>query len=195
MAKIITKVLDDYPGSNSTTEQAWDFIQRNVSRRRSDPGFPSVAPPCCRRWTHRQQNLINTQFHNLLCENKQNFPCKDKVESNLQYRIVVVSDLNWLVFVTIKFWRPCMYLCACACVLCLPSRCSAAAGPAVRTGAATWWSWTAPSCSSPAPARMSRLPWETSQTAASARLRPPIGPFTMWWVVAFFGLGSLQSRV
>lgn len=47
MAKIITKVLDDYPGSNSTTEQAWDFIQRNVSVRRPDPGFFSVAPPIC----------------------------------------------------------------------------------------------------------------------------------------------------
>ena len=32
MSKIVTKVLDNYPGSNSTTEQAWDFIQRNVSR-------------------------------------------------------------------------------------------------------------------------------------------------------------------
>lgn len=32
MSKIVNKVLDNYPGSNSTTEQAWDFIQRNVSR-------------------------------------------------------------------------------------------------------------------------------------------------------------------
>lgn len=32
MSKIVSKVLDNYPGSNSTTEQAWDFIQRNVSR-------------------------------------------------------------------------------------------------------------------------------------------------------------------
>lgn len=32
MSKVITKVLDNYPGNNSTTEQAWDFIQRNVSR-------------------------------------------------------------------------------------------------------------------------------------------------------------------
>ena len=31
MSKIVAKVLDNYPGNNSTTEQAWDFIQRNVS--------------------------------------------------------------------------------------------------------------------------------------------------------------------
>ncbi|GLD55710.1 CD82 antigen-like protein, partial [Lates japonicus] len=30
MSKIVTKVLDNYPGNNSTTEQAWDFIQRNM---------------------------------------------------------------------------------------------------------------------------------------------------------------------
>ncbi|XP_044215256.1 CD82 antigen-like [Thunnus albacares] len=30
MSKIVTKVLDKYPGNNSTTEQAWDFIQRNM---------------------------------------------------------------------------------------------------------------------------------------------------------------------
>ncbi|XP_068611378.1 CD82 antigen-like [Brachionichthys hirsutus] len=30
MSKIITKVLDNYRGGNSTTEQAWDFIQRNM---------------------------------------------------------------------------------------------------------------------------------------------------------------------
>uniref|UniRef100_A0A3Q4BPU5 Tetraspanin n=1 Tax=Mola mola TaxID=94237 RepID=A0A3Q4BPU5_MOLML len=31
MSKIITKMLDNYPGKNSTTEQAWDFIQRNMN--------------------------------------------------------------------------------------------------------------------------------------------------------------------
>lgn len=30
-AKVISKVLDGYPGNNSTVEQAWDFIQRSVS--------------------------------------------------------------------------------------------------------------------------------------------------------------------
>ncbi|XP_031704439.1 CD82 antigen-like [Anarrhichthys ocellatus] len=30
MAKIVIKVLDGYRGNNSTTEQAWDFIQRNM---------------------------------------------------------------------------------------------------------------------------------------------------------------------
>ncbi|CAL9702139.1 unnamed protein product [Knipowitschia caucasica] len=30
MSKIVTKVLDSYPGNNTTTEQAWDFIQRNM---------------------------------------------------------------------------------------------------------------------------------------------------------------------
>lgn len=29
-SKIITKVLDQYPGNNGTTEQAWDFIQRTM---------------------------------------------------------------------------------------------------------------------------------------------------------------------
>ncbi|KAF7644943.1 hypothetical protein LDENG_00213270 [Lucifuga dentata] len=31
MSKIVTKVLDDYPGKNTTTEQAWDFIQRTMA--------------------------------------------------------------------------------------------------------------------------------------------------------------------
>lgn len=91
MAKIITKVLDDYPGSNSTTEQAWDFIQRNVSGR-SDPGFSAVAPPCCCHWSHRLKNFINTQFHNLLCENKQNFHCKDKVE---KVTVLLCQKTHW----------------------------------------------------------------------------------------------------
>ncbi|CAL8352784.1 unnamed protein product [Merluccius merluccius] len=30
MSKIVTKVLDNYGGKNSTTEQAWDFIQRTM---------------------------------------------------------------------------------------------------------------------------------------------------------------------
>ncbi|XP_054627042.1 CD82 antigen-like [Dunckerocampus dactyliophorus] len=30
MSKMVSKVLDNYPGKNSTTEQAWDFIQRNM---------------------------------------------------------------------------------------------------------------------------------------------------------------------
>lgn len=30
-SKVIRKVLDGYPGNNSSMEQAWDFIQRNVS--------------------------------------------------------------------------------------------------------------------------------------------------------------------
>ncbi|XP_035507872.1 CD82 antigen-like [Morone saxatilis] len=32
-SKIVTKVLDNYTGNNSTTEQTWDFIQRNVRRQ------------------------------------------------------------------------------------------------------------------------------------------------------------------
>ncbi|XP_029969241.1 CD82 antigen-like [Salarias fasciatus] len=31
MTRIVTKVLDNYPGNNSTTEQAWDFIQRTMA--------------------------------------------------------------------------------------------------------------------------------------------------------------------
>lgn len=30
MSKIVSKVLTNYPGNNTTTEQAWDFIQRNM---------------------------------------------------------------------------------------------------------------------------------------------------------------------
>ncbi|KAK2853642.1 hypothetical protein Q5P01_006303 [Channa striata] len=30
MSKIVSKVLGNYPGNNSTTEQAWDFIQKNM---------------------------------------------------------------------------------------------------------------------------------------------------------------------
>lgn len=30
MSKIVSKVLSNYPGNNTTTEQAWDFIQRNM---------------------------------------------------------------------------------------------------------------------------------------------------------------------
>ncbi|XP_049574086.1 CD82 antigen isoform X1 [Syngnathus scovelli] len=30
MSKIVSKVLDNYPGNYSTTAQAWDFIQRNM---------------------------------------------------------------------------------------------------------------------------------------------------------------------
>ncbi|XP_040018957.2 CD82 antigen [Gasterosteus aculeatus] len=31
MSKVVTKVLEDYPGSSSPTQQAWDFIQRNMA--------------------------------------------------------------------------------------------------------------------------------------------------------------------
>ena len=31
MSKIVTKVLDSYSAKNSSTEQAWDYIQRTVS--------------------------------------------------------------------------------------------------------------------------------------------------------------------
>ncbi|XP_028433394.1 CD82 antigen [Perca flavescens] len=57
MSKIVSKVLDDYPGSNSSTEQAWDFIQRNME--------------CC-GWTGRQDwsgNLVIINSSQLL------FPC------------------------------------------------------------------------------------------------------------------------
>ncbi|XP_036952191.1 CD82 antigen-like isoform X1 [Acanthopagrus latus] len=57
MSKIVTKVLDNYPGSNSTTEQAWDFIQRNME--------------CC-GWTGRLDwsgNMVIVNSSQLL------FPC------------------------------------------------------------------------------------------------------------------------
>lgn len=135
MSKIVNKVLDNYPGSNSTTEQAWDFIQRNVSRT---------------LWSEVRFMLVELQQiwrRASLC-------------SWWSCRMVEFADEACL------FWF---------------CRWSAAAGPVVWTGAATWWSWTAPSCCSPAPARTSRWPPETSPTAASVRLRPPTGPSTTWW--------------
>lgn len=56
-SKIVTKVLDDYPGNNSATEQAWDFIQRTML--------------CC-GWTGRVDwsgNLLIVNSSQLL------FPC------------------------------------------------------------------------------------------------------------------------
>uniref|UniRef100_A0A4W5KYD4 Uncharacterized protein n=1 Tax=Hucho hucho TaxID=62062 RepID=A0A4W5KYD4_9TELE len=30
MSNIVTQILSNYPGKNSTTEQAWDYIQRTM---------------------------------------------------------------------------------------------------------------------------------------------------------------------
>lgn len=57
MSNIVAKVLDNYPGTNSTTEQAWDFIQRNME--------------CC-GWTGRADwtgNMVIVNSSQLL------FPC------------------------------------------------------------------------------------------------------------------------
>lgn len=57
MSKIVTKVLNNYPGNNSTTEQAWDFIQRTME--------------CC-GWNDRQDwngNMVIVNSSQLL------FPC------------------------------------------------------------------------------------------------------------------------
>uniref|UniRef100_A0A8C6LHS7 Tetraspanin n=1 Tax=Nothobranchius furzeri TaxID=105023 RepID=A0A8C6LHS7_NOTFU len=57
MTKMVTKVLDNYPGNNSKTEQAWDFIQKNME--------------CC-GWNGRQDwygNQIVVSSSQLL------FPC------------------------------------------------------------------------------------------------------------------------
>ncbi|XP_053720622.1 CD82 antigen-like [Synchiropus splendidus] len=57
MSKIVSQVLEDYPGNSSTTEQAWDFIQRNME--------------CC-GWNGRQDwsgNMIIVNSSQLL------FPC------------------------------------------------------------------------------------------------------------------------
>ncbi|KAG7482821.1 hypothetical protein JOB18_031113 [Solea senegalensis] len=57
MSKIVSKVLDNYPGNNSTTEQAWDFIQKNME--------------CC-GWDGRQDwsgNMVIINSSRLL------FPC------------------------------------------------------------------------------------------------------------------------
>lgn len=57
MSKMVTKVLNGYPGNNSTTEQAWDFIQRTME--------------CC-GWTGQEDwngNMVVTNSSHLL------FPC------------------------------------------------------------------------------------------------------------------------
>lgn len=57
MSKIVSKVLKNYPGNNTTTEQAWDFIQRNMK--------------CC-GWSGREDwysNMVIVNSSQLL------FPC------------------------------------------------------------------------------------------------------------------------
>ncbi|KAM9318932.1 CD82 antigen-like [Pholidichthys leucotaenia] len=57
MSKIVKKVLDNYPGNNSSTEQAWDFIQKNME--------------CC-GWNNRMDwsdNMVIVNSSQLL------FPC------------------------------------------------------------------------------------------------------------------------
>ncbi|KAM4631058.1 CD82 antigen-like isoform 1-T2 [Polymixia lowei] len=57
MSKIVNQVLNNYPGKNSTTEQAWDFIQRTME--------------CC-GWTGRMDwsgNMVVVNSSQLL------FPC------------------------------------------------------------------------------------------------------------------------
>ncbi|XP_056134659.1 CD82 antigen-like [Lampris incognitus] len=57
MSNIVTIVLDNYPGKNTTTEQAWDFIQRTME--------------CC-GWTGRldwNSNMVIVNSSQLL------FPC------------------------------------------------------------------------------------------------------------------------
>ncbi|KAM3877294.1 CD82 antigen-like [Diretmus argenteus] len=57
MSKIVTQVLSKYPGNNTTTEQAWDFIQRTME--------------CC-GWTGRldwNSNMVIVNSSQLL------FPC------------------------------------------------------------------------------------------------------------------------
>ncbi|XP_033842543.1 CD82 antigen-like [Periophthalmus magnuspinnatus] len=56
MSKIVIKVLDGYPGNNTTTEQAWDFIQRTME--------------CC-GWSGRQDWYGNPTIVN----NTLHFPC------------------------------------------------------------------------------------------------------------------------
>lgn len=74
-------------------------------------------------------------------------------------------------------------------------RCSAAAGPAVRTGTGTPSSSTAPCCSSPAPARTSPPPPKTCPTAASARPRRPTGPSTTRYVSLCGSFGFFFCRL
>ncbi|TWW67615.1 CD82 antigen-like [Takifugu flavidus] len=70
-AKVIGKVLDGYPGKNSTVEQAWDFIQRSMA--------------CC-GWTSRQDwngNMIIVNSSMLL------FPCSCQ---NISVATANISD-------------------------------------------------------------------------------------------------------
>lgn len=69
MSRIVSKVLDNYPGNNTTTEQAWDFIQRNMK--------------CC-GWSGRQDwngNMIIVNSSQLLvpcsCQNSTNSTSAD----------------------------------------------------------------------------------------------------------------------
>lgn len=65
MSKIVSKVLDNYPGNNTSTEQAWDFIQRNMK--------------CC-GWSGRQDwngNMVIVNSSQLL------FPCSCQNTSSI----------------------------------------------------------------------------------------------------------------
>lgn len=57
MSTIITKVFNNYPGNNSSTEQAWDFIQRTMS--------------CC-GWSNHQDWRLNAVIVN---SSQLLFPC------------------------------------------------------------------------------------------------------------------------
>lgn len=74
MSKIVTKVLNNYPGKNSTTEQAWDFIQKNMeccgwSGREDWQGNPVIVNssqllfPCsCQNVSHSAGNSSESGF-------------------------------------------------------------------------------------------------------------------------------------
>lgn len=61
-AKVIGKVLDGYPGNNSTVEQAWDFIQRSVSLPHTHGPMTTILKDSYNFWFlfdgSKQQNVL-----------------------------------------------------------------------------------------------------------------------------------------
>lgn len=104
MSKIVSKVLDNYPGNNTTTEQAWDFIQRNMeccgwnekmdwSRNMIIVNSSQLLFPCsCQNITQYPANSSDSGF----CDaNSLPWPvyeegCSDSVEAWLRTNIWVI---------------------------------------------------------------------------------------------------------
>ncbi|XP_055010641.1 CD82 antigen-like [Boleophthalmus pectinirostris] len=103
MSKIVTKVLESYPGNSSTTEQAWDTVQRTMkccgwSGHQDWFGNPVIMNssqlmfPCsCQNITLSPTNSSDQGF----CETTSDWPvyevgCSESLESLLRTHIWVV---------------------------------------------------------------------------------------------------------